>query len=1478
MHFAVEIIKQTNPKLYNQLLKEINSYNTLKQVFADYSGNKNYQTKDGKPDVLKLKEEAIGKVLAETIIRQSEGNTEKPELSAKAQSWWRDIIDWIKGLIAKSGFDRAAIDILSGKEIGTAADIRAEEGRVFLQNTKQDQIYNKFKDIASRIEKKIVKTDSGEMERYFIDGKEIKLRVSDLTKTFFERMREERALTDTEFQIAINTMKADKGTAGHKDFEHAFSLFVDENGYLKSDADIEEAIKNDGHTSFINPNDNKMYEMLRDNLLARVKSFPTGTRFMSEATIFDPKRSIAGTVDFMAITPEGKISVLDWKFMALDIDKYSDVPWYNVQSWNKQMDQYKLIIKNAYGVENQNFEQTRMIPIHALYSKANYKEEIAPVLLSIKIGDVNVKNIKEDYLLPVGIQTEKTGDKRLDKLLEKLNSVYKRIAEQKVLPNEKISKNEQLNELFKAIRHLQMKKDIKQLLYQANVFNKQVKDILNTYEVKFKGKDAKSFTEDEVNAFTGRIRNAVETLDIYKNLDTELEFLFETEMTEDDKKLRDEIRDTVGGIRSIAMRLEDTDDNFTNDIIAGREGIQGAISPEKIVKGVSKWFGNTATIQLKSVQTLFKKATKAFTFAAMDTVNETKKLMKIKDEFDKWARGKGLNIKNYFDIIKKKDKNELIDEYDVTFYRTLKSKIQSKDSQWVRDNIDVAEYNKYLKEKKEEEYARIENKPENVLLPDTEENIEANNQTMARIRLEKEKVDRLYDTSTTESLGWLIYDDVKHFPAKEWESKEWKELNAKGNEPAKAFYDYIKERNDYYKSIGYLHKGDATRTFLPWVRKGLAEKLIFGGQISLGEQFLRNISMDEGDVGYGQRDPITGELINKIPIYFTREIEGEVSTDLFRTMALYNEMAIKFKYLSDIEEQGRALIRLERNKKAIATSWFGKTEYKDGEIQYSPDNSENSKLLEDMVKAIVYQQKFLQNETFDQVLGKLGTFGEKLNKKLGFKLLPENLSGRQVSINKVMDQLNRTFQLQALGLNILSAASNLFGGTFQSLINSGKYFTKTEFNSTMLWLTSGKMTGLMDKQKAIGAIDYFLPFIENYNKDLAKKLSLNKLSQENIQEFLMVLMRNSDKAVQTTNFFSYLRNTIVQDGKVMNAREYMRKTDEYKDMYAGTEDQRKARMDKFEEDVKKIIDEKGIMKVAEIVDGEFTIPGVDQKSESVLELRTKVQQITSDALGSMTEANKRLINLNIYGNSFMMFKNWIPRLVDVRIGNLKYNAASDAYEWGRMRMLYRTISEDLIKGLSLLKGSITGLSDNNVDFVRELYEKKKADYESDTGKTLDMTESEFIDLVRQNIKNQILDVMAFGILMAIYLGLKYHKPDDDEDEIVKNRYKFILKATDKFTDEIAYFYDPTNIGKLVSTGIFPAIGLLDNYKKVVVNFGKEMYGLGVGDEELVKKTQVIKYLMRSFPISSQAAGILPMFYPSLAKDLGIKMPSQSGIR
>lgn len=1471
MHFAVAIIKQTNPALYKKLMSEINGYVMLNEVFATYGQNPMYQI-DGRPDVIKLKEEAIAKVLAETIIKNNEGSLEKPANIAKVQDWWDKIVDFFKNLFSTSGFDQVSMDILTGKIIGTAEDINEQEGMAFLQLDPQEAVMNRIKETSDSIKKP---AEGG----YMINGKKIP-RVSDKIAEWYERTFRNGDINKTEYQKAVFDLKAEKGTAGHADLEYAFELFVDENGYLR-----ETPLDDTGYQSRINPNNRQMYEMLRDNLKERLNSFPKGTRFMSEATIYNPKANIAGTVDFLAIAPNGDVSILDWKFMDLDTDKYKDIPWYKNTAWNMQMDQYKGILNNAYGVKNEKFKQTRMIPIKALYSKGNPKENILPVLLNIKIGDVNVKNIKDDYLLPVPLKGEKTGNRKIDELLGELNKLYKKISDKKVPESEKLNKDELLNSLFYSIRQLQVKENIQPLVRQAKLLNNQIEKLIDTYNDKFEGQDAKSFDEKEVNDFAKEISDAQFSVSIYTDLYLELEGLLSD--SEEDNKVKEELRRTSDNARKLEYNLELTLEKFAEDIIAKRENIDSFLAPEKVIKGFSKWLSSTATLQSKAVQFLYKKANRAFAYSGMDTLAESKKLEVLKTKFEEWAKRKGLSYKNYFDILKKKDSNELIDEYNPEFYTDIKAKIKDelkstpdeRDSSWIRENIDVVAYNEHLKEKLEEEIERIKNKPR--LLTAEEAEALANGKLPNEVMMEIYKARNLYNTSTTTSAGWFIYDEVKKFPKKDkWTSKEWIELNKPENAAAKEFYDYIIEKNNEYADLGYISKQFA-RTFLPFVRKSLVEKIVTGGQIKFGQQFFTNISVDEGDVGYGERDPDTGQLVNKIPKYFTRPIDQATSDDLFRTMAMYNESAIRYKYLTEIEGQVNAIVAVEKNKKSIDTSLFGKTKYKDGVIQYTETKGKNSELVDSMMKAIIYGQKFVDSQMFDQLLFKVGNWGDTLNKKLGVNVFPEGLSERQLSVNKVIDQLNNTFQITTLGLNVLSATSNFFGGNAQSLINSGKYFTKKDYLASEL-LTFTKKFGGTNQKKLIGALEYFLPLTENYNKEIANKLSLNTLTQESIQDFLMILMRETDLNVQTTNFFAFLKNSIVQDGRVVNAREYLRTLPEYQEKYTGSVADRKAFEEKFDAEVKRLVEEQGVLKVGEIIDNKFVIPGVDQKSDSVIELRRKVQQVSKDALGNLSEDDLRMINMSVYGKSFMVFKNWIPRLVDVRVGNLKYNSASDAYEWGRTRMVFKVLTDEFnitnpVSGLGKLYSSLRG-TESGIEYLRTMYEKKKNEYESDTGKTLEMTETEFMDLVRQNIKSQLVDVVFLATVFSLVAALKANEPDDDESPLIKNQYKFYMKAADKFKGELMYFYDPTSGLDLISQGFFPSSSLLTNFFKLVGNFRKEMWALGTGDEELADKTYVVKYLLKTFPFSNQMVGYLPMFYPELAKDLGIKVQSNYGIR
>jgi len=1459
MHFVVEILEQKDPALFNKLLREINGYQMLNRVVAEYGKNPMYQTADGKPDMRKLKKEAIAKVLTETVINKNEGSTEKVENLAKVESWWQSIVNALRGLFTSSGFDQAALKVLSGEFDGTVDDLRSQE--VYLQSIedKQDRTVQRILDVHNSI------TPGKDGEGYSIGGVLIPKRVTDFVKDWYASRFADKDLTKSEYQTAVDALKAEKGSSGHKDFENMLNdhFLAEDRTLLPEDqrpSDVD-------YVSILDPKNKTYYETLKKNMAARLESFPPGTKFMAEVRVYNGK-DVAGTIDFIAVTPEGKVNLLDWKFMDLNIEKNKDVPWYKVNAWRQQMKQYKNILQNNYGVAPEDFGQTRMIPIKVTYAPGSSKTGELPKFTGVSIGKVNVKVEDRAYLLPVGLETERTGIKKIDALIEKLNKVYETISDRKVTPELKEEKARQLNNLYEAIRQLQVRQRIEPLLRQAKIINAEVERIIADYNNNFKGKDPSMFSRAEKNEFADRILQFEDTLQVYKNLSTELKSLFRGDLDEQQKKLWQEIKDTTEDANEFASDLEDVSAEFASEIIAKSQNVMDFLLPEKVIKGFSKWFASTSTLQLKSAEVLYKLANRVFGEAAMDTLEQGKILQGLKKSYDTWAKAKGLTKNNYFDMIKKKGSNQLIDEFNPDFYTQLKNKIGDKDYKWVKENIDVAAYNEHLDEYRKKQYERIKNKPR---FGTEEENLKEMNRELNDVK-------KLYSITTADAPGWLLYDMIRKFPKREtWESEEWKELNkevngVKVNAPAKAFYDYIRKRNEIYDKIGYINSAQS-RTFLPFVRKSLMEKIVMGGQVKLGEDLLRQITISEGEVGMGQIDPITKEPVYTIPKYFTKDTGEETSDDLFRNMTLLNEMAIRYQYLTEIEDQMRLISRVESNKEAIKTSYFGKTKYKeDGDPETISDNSENTKLVRDMMEAIVYGHKFVESDNFDQLLGSVSGFGKKANKLLGVNLFPESFDDSQISMNKTLNSLNNFFQLKTLGLNPLSAMSNLFGGSFQSVINAGTYFTKSEFFANEMALM-GRMYG-MDAKKRLAALEYFLPLTENYNNKIAKELS-SGVTPEGVQEILMSMMRESDQFVQSVNFFTYLDNTIVVDGKLVNAREYLRKQDKYQGIYNLPVDERTKLMDEFDADVKELVKEKGAMNLATVDENNnLVIPGVERKDDSVFELRRKVQALTKDALGNLSDDDVRRINLNILGKSFMIFKNWIPRLVDVRIGNLKYNSATEAYEWGRSRMVMRVLSDGVLTSLGRFI-NIVEANEKGVEYMRELFEKKKAEYEKETGKKLNMTEQEFMDLVRKNIKDQAVDAVFYLTLTSMFLALKALAPDDEDDKLTQNRYKFMLRAVDKVRDEIAYFYNPTSLINLTKSGIFPSISLIDSFQKAFWNFGKEMYYLGTDDVKEAEKNQVIKYFLKGFPVTYEFDLPLLLFFPDVAKDLGMKAQGEA---
>ena len=158
VHIATAMLEQTNPQLITSLISKIDRFKIYKTTLNIYKGNKNYQLENGKPDIRKIKKEAVDKLIAEVIINQSEGSTEFPELMQEEERsfvrrMWETILDAIRGIYSKTNIDlfkEVAKKAISGEIESTSL---IEENTYYqVKNAAVDSFYEHVIDIDNRME------------------------------------------------------------------------------------------------------------------------------------------------------------------------------------------------------------------------------------------------------------------------------------------------------------------------------------------------------------------------------------------------------------------------------------------------------------------------------------------------------------------------------------------------------------------------------------------------------------------------------------------------------------------------------------------------------------------------------------------------------------------------------------------------------------------------------------------------------------------------------------------------------------------------------------------------------------------------------------------------------------------------------------------------------------------------------------------------------------------------------------------------------------------------------------------------------------------------------------------------------------------------------------------------------------------------------------------------------------------------------
>jgi hypothetical protein len=1510
VHIATAILELKNPKMITEMISKIDRFEIYKQTLKDYKDDPAYQLPNGKPDIRKIKKEAVDKLIAELIINESEGSTEFPELLAESnrsliRTWWNTIVDFFRGQYKKSNisiFGETAKLILNNGVEGNVLDLNSKE--IYYQLTDpQKNIQQKLEDTKNNIKKveidevvdPLLLDEESANNWYEVlqpDGTwaRVTKRVTDRVKEWYRQRFGNKIFTPEE--QAFNNLKRDLGIQGHKYFEEVHDR------YFNSDGTRKEVIE--PRPTIYNASDEDVYNKIEKYYTDLIASFSENGKnplVFSEVKIYDTKEKEAGTIDLLIVEENGKANIFDWKFMSV-APGAKDVAWYKQGAYNVQLGRYKEILRDNYGVKE--FGMNRAIPIIMDLKQEDSKNPDSPIILKgIAIGSVNTADIEDVKLIPVSEETESTGFEPLDELIKKLNAVYRQISKSDVNDEEEREfKRERMNILKTAIRTAQSSLNIAPLVDVIKIMRKEGQQILDDYKTTYEGRPATSsdFNDSQLSDFSEDMREYMATAEVFGRIDDLIgDLIYTADMEKNAKTAEDKadvamrkdllfnITQEAKLIRESERQISKVSGDFADKFIGQRNLVVGLTKAEAVIKGLSSTFRGISDLPTASLQILYKLVTNAKGIASRKALSEVNELMEIR----KKLADRGGDLRKLVQEIYQKDDagklvNKLIYKFDKKFYEEVDKNALEGNKEWLLDNIDIESYRAEALKIMNERITKLKR------IYDEDENL--------RDQLIYDE-ERKWDIDRDDFNGFNNYV-IKRHPLEKWESEDYKKL--KTDTDLLSLYNFITRMNSKAKEAGYISNKVAS-TFLPFVRKGMAESFAWDFSLSAIKNFGGNLSIRAEDVGYGSVNELTGELENSIPKYytydFTRGEDGvndysDVSEDIFKNMIMYINHMEKYTYLSDVEGQLELVKTIETFKNHLNTSRSGDVIIKDGRPDELKGNEENTKIFNDFLRALLYEQKYpLSDSDIPLGIGKVTNFMKgAINKVAGREVFTINDNPSPTSLVKSMDAANRAFQLKTLGFEFISGAVNLFGANVQISAQAGHYFKAREVLANEGKLIGNKFKNDDEREMFIQLIDAFMPLKDDPTYEKMKESGMSVLTRKNFADMLMVFMREPEQHVEKSIFLTLLQNMMVEDGKIVSIREFVK--NKYKDRYdsASKYAETKKQIDAEIEELKKT---RSIDATKELKDDKLVIPGLDLNNTNELQRLTNLtRRISRTATGGMSDSDLNRMGMNVWTKSMMVFKNWIPKLVDTRFSELRRVSddfsvtidedgisEGDKYDIGRIR-LWVYVMGTSIRDRSSNIYNILSMNDKGIQALDKMYEDFSQKYEKRTGKPFTMTREDFIDMIKNNLRNEAKELAILLSLFGAMLSLGFVAPDDDDDKASKNFHRYTQKVVDKFIGELSFFYNPAEFQRILSGGMFPAIGIFSDIERFMSHTTMEMTGYDVSNPDLTtdevrKKAQPIKNLAKMLPITKSLITYAAIFDSEFAKEYDVTIQKET---
>lgn len=876
-HFFVEMLPEDS-HIFQTMFNSIENYDIYKDTLEEYKDNPLYISNPSK-----LKKEAMAKLIARHIVDNFQGNETEKNID-KANKWWNLLWNWVKKTLFKfntkefykvankaNAFQTSADMILKGDISELSGEALNEE---YLQITPSDEatkVKNKIKEVADRMFYDPNKTNAkGKQGTYSIKNKEgtsvkdIKNRTSDIV----EELDKSRGWAERTAEEKIVDKKA--AAVGNKIHSALNNIITRFSEALSSN------LVTSPNTHGITDNQYGQLKAYAENLM---NSYDPGTIFLSETPVYNEKQDRAGTIDLIAIRPDGTVDLYDWK--STNLTGKSGIPFYKEENWNVQLTSYKNTLK-SYGVTK--FGKIRVIPIATKFdSNMNLKKL---VIGTKELEQVPITGLK-------GSDVEFTGDESIDKLIEVLVDRLTKVSEIKVRYDDikqRQLKIARIEKLKASIKELQLQKTYDAFLDEA------------TFELNFlKNTGVNKLSNDEIIA-------ARKVVNFYARL-LEQGYVSKGALKnafEDFSKIQASASFVLSQINS---EIEKRAIKTANEV-----GINDVLSPQEESTTLGRMFRSISQSEHPVIQSFYRLVSKQKDKLYTESKSLYNNISIAVQELQDWGKSQGLSGTDIFKPLLKftdgKWTGNLISKFKNEYYSKRDAAIAGKtkeDLQWLKENT-------VFNDKRFNELKTENIKTWNTIFKD-----DKNKEVIIKKKISD------FDNKFNPAVNIAAYGKQNFLvlPKDTWISNEFNTIQ---NTPAlKKFYDLftntVKENSEYL-DVKLLP------SFVPNIHNDFIDNIAQNGFFTISglkDSFEQAITA-KSDIGYGVVDEATGEFKKSIPIYYTQAIDAKSkSMDLGRSLFLFGNMALNHKYMSEIESSTTMLQDiLERRSKTIITDATGK--------------------------------------------------------------------------------------------------------------------------------------------------------------------------------------------------------------------------------------------------------------------------------------------------------------------------------------------------------------------------------------------------------------------------------------------------------------------------------------------------------------------------------------------------------------------------